>query len=280
MCCFSQTVEVVSDTSIFARGINGHQALVYSMAYAARSDLAMVLPLPVPPRSPEDAVRFINLEDYPGFFDRLESAFPSRGDYVVMHALGAPDTTPLVVHDVGDFEASFVPTLSDFDRLDRRFRIPAAVWDGLPTYRDFGFAVFKLRASTADGVGPRRSPQLQARKVHPMAFQFPRRDPSLLYFPTLHVHDQTVHAAADFDHVLYCQPQPGWDRAVHLRDWDRSGFVADRYIAAVSMTRGLVDPAKRLYRLPLAGRRQNKDTWVSENSIYPELVPGGGIHER
>jgi hypothetical protein len=52
MCCFSQSVDRVSDTSIFARGTNGHQVLVYSMAYAARSDLATVLPLPVPPRPP------------------------------------------------------------------------------------------------------------------------------------------------------------------------------------------------------------------------------------
>jgi len=35
------------------------------MAYAAKSDLAMVLPIPVVPGSPEDALRFISLEKCP-----------------------------------------------------------------------------------------------------------------------------------------------------------------------------------------------------------------------
>ena len=49
MCCFTEPVEKVSDTSIFARAYGGRQLLVYSMAYAAKSDLAMVLPIPVVP---------------------------------------------------------------------------------------------------------------------------------------------------------------------------------------------------------------------------------------
>jgi hypothetical protein len=49
MCCFSQPVELVGDTNIFARSDNVRQFLVYSMSYAAPTDLAMVLPLPVPP---------------------------------------------------------------------------------------------------------------------------------------------------------------------------------------------------------------------------------------
>jgi hypothetical protein len=47
MCCLSQPVEVVSDTSIFARGTNGRQFLVSSMRFAAATDPAMALPLPV-----------------------------------------------------------------------------------------------------------------------------------------------------------------------------------------------------------------------------------------
>src|SRR3954466_10544865 len=78
MCCFSQPVELVSGTNVFARGVNGRQSLVYSMSYAAAADLAMVLPLPVPPGPPEDAVRFINLGRYPGFFDDMRRGFPPR----------------------------------------------------------------------------------------------------------------------------------------------------------------------------------------------------------
>src|SRR5712691_669648 len=207
MCCFSQAVDRVSDTGIFARGTNGRQVLVYSMAYAARSDLAMVLPLPVPPRPPEEAVRFINLKEYPEFFVHLKMAFPA---YVLlarswdMPSLYAA-SIPLVVHEVGDFEASFVPGLSDFERLDPRFRIPRTVWDELPAYQDYGFAVFKLKANTKRNLRRlfRGTPEPETHKVHPMAFEFPRRQPELLYFPTLHVHDRTVHPGADYDHVLY-----------------------------------------------------------------------------
>ncbi len=142
MCIFSQAVDRVSDTSIFARGMNGRQVIVYSMAYAARSDLAMVLPLPVPPRPPEDAVRFIDLEEYAEFFVDLGMAFPA--DALLFRSLGmeslSKTSIPLAVHEVGDFEASFVPGLSDFERLDPRFRIPRTVWDELPAYQDYGFA--------------------------------------------------------------------------------------------------------------------------------------------
>ncbi len=71
MCMFSQPVDLVSDTNIFARRTNGKQLLAYSMTYRAATELAMVLPLPVPPNGPEDAVRFIDLQLYPDFFTDL-----------------------------------------------------------------------------------------------------------------------------------------------------------------------------------------------------------------
>ena len=51
--------------------------LGYSMTISAREDLAMVLPLPVPPNSPERAVRFISLEGYPNFFTDMDRGFVS-----------------------------------------------------------------------------------------------------------------------------------------------------------------------------------------------------------
>ncbi len=102
----------------------------------------MVLPIPVTPGSGEQAVRFINFEDYPDFFGDLDALFPrdharpaaalSLGD-----ALCEPEQV-LEVHEVGAFEASFVPTVADFVRLDPRFRLP----EGLPT------AIVKLFIST------------------------------------------------------------------------------------------------------------------------------------
>src|SRR5262245_7826451 len=183
MCCFSQPVDLVSDTRIFARGVNASEFLVYRMTYAAAIDLAMVLPLPVPVTPDEDAVTFINLERYPDFFSDMDSGFcpPPTGTYEISGTMLA--ASPLKVHNVGAFEASFVPRIQDFSRLDDRFVIPADVWSGLPEYRDYGFAVFKLRATSS------RSPS----EVHPMALEFRRRNPQLLYFPTVHVHDRMVH---------------------------------------------------------------------------------------
>src|SRR5579871_6605171 len=108
MCCFSQAVELVADTSIFVRAVNGRQYLVYSMRYVAATDLAMVLPLPVPPRPPEDAVHFINLKGYPEFFEDMASGFPEQTDLSIslegVLSLDE-DAGMLQIHDVGDFEA-------------------------------------------------------------------------------------------------------------------------------------------------------------------------------
>ena len=61
-----------------------------------------------------------------------------------------------------------------------------------------------------DAVMPPRT-----RTVHPMAFEFPRRAPAALFFPTVHIHDGEVHETAMFDHRLYCQlgaaPAKGWE---------------------------------------------------------------------
>jgi len=95
---------------------------------------------------------------------------------------------------LGAFDASFVPSADDFDRLDPRFRLPSGVRDALPQYADYGFAVFKLR-DTAGAV----------KGAHPMAFEFETRMPQALFLPTVHVHDGSLHAAARFDHIAYLQ---------------------------------------------------------------------------
>ena len=49
MCCFSQPVDLIADTNIFARASkDGKQYLVYAMTMSAKEDLAMILPIPAP----------------------------------------------------------------------------------------------------------------------------------------------------------------------------------------------------------------------------------------
>ena len=83
MCRFSQPVELVADTSIFARSDIGRQFLVYSMSHDAPFELAMALPLPVPADPSEDAVRFIN-------FHGVKESGESEGRAVMGRIGGAP----------------------------------------------------------------------------------------------------------------------------------------------------------------------------------------------
>ncbi len=257
MCIFTGEIDRVSDTSIFARALGGRQIVVYSMAFAAESPLAMVLPLPVTPGCGEDALRFISLEDCPDFFDELRSGFPKQGyagDLLVGAAAAAEQA--LEVHEVGAYEASFVPRPEDFGRLDERFRLPAEIWLELNHYRDWGFAVFKLK-------------ETEHARVHPMAFDFPRRDRSRLFFPTLHVHHRRLERSARFDHTLYCQPEPAMNW--HLGEWEDSEGPASLFVRCAAGAR-LLDTADACWRVTIEGVRENRDTWLGEGERVPSAA--------
>lgn len=306
MCCFSQPVRHVSKTRILARPLDGsRQLLVYSMSLVADAHLAMVLPIPVPPSSREDAVRFVDMSSCPKFFDLVDTLFPAeltRGAAAFDGGFFQQRSAPLVVHEVGDFEASFVPSRADFDRLDERFRLPASVWDALPMYADWGFCVFKLRAKEArlTASAPSSAPEQERGLIdrlfdffgreratsggpasfaastthdfHPMAFEFPRRDPTRLFFPTVHVHDGAVHSKARFDHTLYCQVQG--DRGSVKSDdghaWQRSPHVPNPASPEASALPApwvgdavrWLDPHAHAYRHTLVGEHPNQDIYV------------------
>ncbi|MBS2019307.1 MAG: hypothetical protein JST00_40965 [Deltaproteobacteria bacterium] len=244
MCCFSGPVRFVGQTHIFARALgHGRQALVYGMTVEAEADVAMILPLPVPPGTAEDDVSFVDLSEYPELFDDLQRAFPPPAA-----AFGAPAARPaakplLSVKKVGAFEASFVPSIDDFERLDPRFQLPDSLVGTFPGYADHGFAVFQL-------AGGARA------HVHPMAFTFPRRDPAALFFPTVHVHDGVAHPTASFDHQLYCQ----WSHPLPELWW-RPGPPASHHVD-VGRALGLVDGDQPIATLTLIGERPNEDVWI------------------
>ena len=248
MCCFSRPVNSVSDTRIFARAAGkGWQYLVYSMKFQSAEDLAMILPIPSKADLGEQAIEFINLENYPKFFDDMRAAFPApavtRGK--AGGFLGAIDKPKLKVVDVGAFEASFVPTVNDFDRLDERFRLPPATWDALPKYKTYGFAVFKLKK--------------EDRTVHPMAFKFASAIGWRLFFPTVHIHDGEVHPKANFDHELYCQLNDVDAR--QARDWTESAQPAGMFLDQSKLGE-LVDPDEHCYQRLMKGRLRNFDVMI------------------
>jgi len=245
MCCFSQPVKFVGSTRIFARFIDGlNQCLVYEMKLHAEQDLAMILPIPVKQPAADDAVSFIDLSGYKDFFSDLEKAFPKVLALAANFSRGKalPKSENLVVHRVGAFDASFVPNTAGFSRLDARFRLDDSVWKSLPQYKDFGFAVFKLRKGN--------------QQVHPMAFRFPTSMPGRIFFPTVHIHDGKVHEKEEFDHSLYAQ---AWTNAVIKgRQWEESEKNAGQFVD-LKKAKDLVWGGGHLYKRNITGMEKNED---------------------
>lgn len=249
MCCFTGKVEEVKNTRIFARlGEHGNQVLIYQMSVNAPEDLAMVLPIPVKAGTAEHAVKFFDFSKYESVFEDLWELFPtpvSRGGPTdPFGGVSAAEGYSLKVHSVGAYDASFVPTISDFKRLDARFRLPEGVWAKLPGYSDFGFAVFKLKPGNAD--------------VHPMAFSFPTALAETVFFPTLHIHDGEVHAKESFDHTLYLQGQAS---NLARGGWSESPGLAVTKVKC-GLTHGMIRPELHVYRQTMRGQFDNGDVVV------------------
>jgi hypothetical protein len=262
MCIFSSNVESVSSTEIFARlSTIDKQFLVYRMDYEANQELAMILPLPTPPMSPENAVQFIDLSGYPEFFEDMNKGFSlfdvASGSKGLSRSMS---TSFLDVKQVGNFEASFVPSLKDFDRLDPRFCLPENVWHLLPQYQDYGFAVFKLKPGNL--------------AAHPMAFEFPTRPHHFgfptVFFPTVHVHNGEAEPFAKFDHTLYLQSKnrvtsmlddrvsPTWNVS---QSWSEKEYLAHNFIY-IDKTKGIVDGKMAIQRTSVKGQHLNLDCFV------------------
>lgn len=308
MCMFAvrgQTAVEVGGTHIFARmDAQGRQWLAYEMSVRVPEETAMVLPVPVAPGG-QGAFEFINLAGYPTLFDDLMRAVrvwgsPRLTDRITLSA-GRGGPPRLAVHQVGAYEASFVPDLDAFARLDERFSLSPEVRRQLPDYGRFGFAVFKLAPTRGE----------RPERVHAMAFRFAARERDALYFPTVHVHDGNWHEHADFNHLLYLQGGPYQlpeetiyaegraiaieavrqdaallERAEHFERGDgrMAGEFGCMFPAAYGVLRGgapvlhpeksqgLIDAGEPITALGLAGRLPNADTWIRRGGQLPPLM--------
>lgn len=247
MCCFSARIDRVSKTRIFARVEGNLQTLVYSMDLNTPQDLAMILPIPIQPGTHK--IEFIDLSYAADFFEQIEALFPKPPEPRT-RSLGydLSESEVLEVEKVGAYDASFVPSAQDMDRLDRRFAITKDIWDAVPEYVDFGFAVFKLSKGDAER--------------HPMGFRFPTRHPTRLFFPTVHVHDGTLPKQEDFDHTLYAQPEKN---LIVVGRWTESKPADERMVLGLkrTITEG------RIAKKVVEGVRENKD-------IYADLISNTG----
>jgi hypothetical protein len=231
------------------------------MSYKAQQPTAMILPLPTELKAREDSIKFIALDGYQDFFDDLASGFPAVQQLSIGCAENGSKSVraadDLQVYEVGEFVASFVPTLDDFSRLDSQFVIPNSTWAKLPQYLDYGFAVFQLKALSG--------------KPHPMAFEFASRWNDQVFFPTVHIHDGEVHEQDHFDHRLYLQ-HAGFDSVVgsYVEPFRRdraTGFVRSKDPAMkfcnVGNAQGILVPDLLLHRLDLSGMLPNEDQLIA-----------------
>lgn len=59
----------------------------------------------------------------------MQTGFPANSMTLSLELAAPVAAGMLTVHDVGDFDASFVPELNDFARLDPRFLLDDDLWN-------------------------------------------------------------------------------------------------------------------------------------------------------
>ena len=244
MCIFTGEIKSVGDTRIFARQDANRQAVVYDMYLSTEFATAMVLPIPVASLSNDEKIEFIDLSTYPDFFDDIENLFPQWMSASIEGG-DSRGSDLIEVHEVGIYDASFVPTLNDFKRLDSRFRLNSDFFEQVPEYSNYGFIVFKLKPGES--------------QVHPMAFWFPKSEDRNLFFPTKHMHDGVVHNSDHYDHTLYAQGSFTDNsnlEAISLKhNLEELSAIAKRSF-------GLVSKDEVICKKVVNGVNKNEDIWL------------------
>lgn len=253
MCVFTSDIESVKDTRIFARQEGERQVIVYEMYLSAKDETAMVLPIPVGNSTNPEQVEFINLSDYSMFFHDIESLFPKllSPDFEGVFSLS---DDLIEVQQVGVYEASFVPTPKDFERLDPRFSLNENFFEQAPEYSGYGFVVFKLKPGES--------------RVHPMAFWFSKNNDNQLFFPTKHMHDGVVHSNDNFSHTLYAQGDISDSSGLEVSDISdqeaSDGIFRLATLKSISKdSLGVVANDQIIYKKIMHGENENKDVWLS-----------------
>lgn len=261
MCIFARPVQSVGQTKIFARQTpSQHQCLVYQMLYDSEEPNAMILPLPVRDSSDEKNFQFVDLSDYPKFFNDLDRGFPFIAPQFSIGCSQSKTVTSrsldLKVEKVGNYIASLVPTIADFSRLDPRFRLADGIWNKLPKYRNYAFAVFQLEKGNL--------------KPHPMAMKFASATKEI-FFPTLHIHDGEIHDREAFEHELYLQHASLDAKVGRYRNSDVSDRATNlvrsqktaKHFCDIEKGLGLVSPDLLVHRKEIEGDQTNQDTLFS-----------------
>lgn len=142
-----------------------------------RPNTAMILPFPMKPGR-KNRVRVLNMEQYEGIFEDLNSMFPfyvSNSSESKSYNL-SDDAQKLEVYNIGSYQVSLVPGIKSFDKLQHNtFGLVPDVKELLKQYysHNYGFVVCILRNNA---------------KFHPFAYVHELRKDQKLFVPTRHFH--------------------------------------------------------------------------------------------
>jgi hypothetical protein len=248
---FSTPVRVASTFNFFARANADHQFLACNFRYEAAAAFTLFLPLPTPPETPASAVRFINLAGYDELFSDMRRGFPD-----LTRDTGKLSFTDRLLEKVRDWldldttqiEFAFFPNRTVLAEMRDSWPVSDAVWPALEPYAECGLVGLKLEAG--------------ANRLPPVAFEFPRRDPDELTFPTAHNLPQS--AAATLRHALYAQTSKRslqWRMSISAED-DRP--LRAREFVKADRTLGLIDPDQPIVSRRLVGAADNVDVRLIE----------------
>ena len=169
---FSEPVEVLAAVGLFARMAGHQQVLVCDLRLTTEVGTALIFPIPVRHGLGPDGVRFIPIHEYRSFMGRLASGFVPRAANSARRQADE-DASPRTVRFVSQSatRSIYLPSVSAFERLPTRYRIPEAVLSVHPEYQDFAFVVFVL-------------PPGRNLRIRPMGVTFDSRDASRLFLPS------------------------------------------------------------------------------------------------
>lgn len=238
MCMFLGGQVKVAGTNIYSRHIDRNRTfLAYQMRYAAKENVAMVLPVWT---LPGHAIEFVDLSKHRDFFKTLARITDPTPFGLRSRGGSRSLSSEIPLERVGDYVASWVPSVDRLQDLNQALTIaPGAIETIARRYALFGFAVFKL------------APALRGEEPHPMAFTYNHRSDEL-FFPCVHLHDgEGISKTETFDHVLYAQTEGGelpsdptlelFKVEETLHDWIVPGYLS---------------------KVSIRGVRANRDVWL------------------
>jgi hypothetical protein len=204
MCIISGPVTEVARTKILVAPVETtegvpRQMTVYcnKVSMSGSEPGAMVLPFPT------SVCEFYDLSAYPHLFKDLNkmcwprSRSLSYSNSADSDSWGSP---ALQVVQNGNYKACVVPAMSDFDRLPHEvFQVKPEVIEFVKSQypEGYSFVVCQLDRN---------------KEYHPFAYMHNTLAGGMMFVPTLHYHQKSLHSAhhsdTDWDHEIYCWNRP------------------------------------------------------------------------